>query len=357
MDVKHNIFVYNLLKSNHVTFDQDMSFNITRILDLSNQYALGNLSIEDTAHKLLRIFELGSSEHWTLVDRVCFVYRDSYSNQVRLLSSNQTSRVKSNILVPGYSCMVSESSSLMSLKGGEIRILDNIQDVLAIYRQNHHPVQRTVALLEHSGLTSGLTLPLVSNNFQAGFLFLNSVRPGVFNKLSDQDYALLCLLQLTFQGILHDYSAKHMNTELLNFNRNIENKNKISLESLKTEMIKISNHFFNHELEFEITTNVDLNFLLPQRRLVYALATALMVIRKMKQKVCINFNTHNNYWLEVEITVDDRKVMPNAVDFLSLSMIKDLKVEVLKDSVKFLIKTDYTDGKFDYSTLTNEQED
>lgn len=347
MDSKPNIYVFNLLKSTDVKFDQNESFIISRILSLANTSSMKKVTLVDISKKLLKIFEMGNIGIWTNIDRVCFVARDSYSSQLRLLSSAHNEKVAESILVPGYSCMIDERSSLINIKTGEIRVYDNIDNIISSYNSSHKKVQRSISLIHKSNLKSGITIPLKVNGIVLGFLFLNSINPGEFNKLSPQDYSLLCLLQLVYETFLSDYVFARMDLSFFASLELVENKNQILLSSLKNDLEQLSLNSLKKKMTFKVKSNVEIDFLLGHRKFIVAIMTALECINDISscKEVSISLLSCKDNSLISEITIDGGKTIEMESDRKKLHLLDDVEFHMTENKISFSHKYEnITDG-------------
>lgn len=347
MDSKPNIYVFNLLKSTDVTFNQDESFLISRILSLANTTALKRVTLIEVSKKLLKIFEMGNTGIWTTVDRVCFVARDSFSSQLRLLSSAHNEKVGESILIPGYSCLIDEQSSLINIKTGEIRVYDNIDNIINAYKTSHKKVQRSISLIHKSNLKSGITIPLKINDRVLGFLFLNSVAPSAFNNLSSEDYSLLCLLQLVYEAILSDYVFARMDLGLMTSLGLIENKNQIIHSSLKDDLEQLCLAQLKKKMTFKISSNVETDFLLGHRKFLLTIITALNCIRNISEcdEVLLSLISCKDNQLTSEITLDGGKPIKMENNKDPMNLIDDVEFQIGENKISFSHKyEDISDG-------------
>jgi hypothetical protein len=347
MDSKPNIYVFNLLKSTDVKFDPNESFIISRILSLANTSAMKKINLVDASKKLLKIFEMGNTGIWTNIDRVCFVARDSYSCQLRLLSSAHNEKVAESILVPGYSCMIDERSSLINIKTGEIRVYDNIDNIISSYNSFHKKVQRSISLIHKSNLKSGITIPLKVNGIVLGFLFLNSIKPGEFNKLSSQDYSLLCLVQLVYEALLSDYVFARMDLGFISSLELVENKNQILLSSLKNDLEQLSLNNLKKKMSFKIKGLVKTDFLLSHRKYVVSILTALNCIRNISSynEVSLSLLSCKENQLTSEITFDGGAPIDLESNTQKMNLIDDVQFHIGENKISFSHKYEnITDG-------------
>jgi hypothetical protein len=342
MNLRPNIYAFNLLKSTGVNFSQDESFTISRILDLSNSLTLNNITIEDIAKKTLKIFAMAELETWSKVDRICFAYRDSLSNQIRILSSAQTPNVKENILHPGYSCLINENSSLLDLKDGSIRIYDNIEQILESFVDSKRKIQRSISLLFQSGLNSGITIPLCVQGRTHGFLFINSSELGAFNKLSAQDYSMLCLLKVVFQTMLSDLLNQLIGPALLNCIAETPNKNQIDSDNLHSDLEKLCKDYFKIEIQFLVKTKIQEDILISYRKFLHSVIICLNNIQNLStiKSISLDFIEVKDNFISVVLLVEDENQFQLNSQVDSVDEIEDLKVSYMKDRILFTLKAE-----------------
>lgn len=347
MDSKPNIYMFNYLKSNVVSFDQDESFTISRILSLANTNALKKVPLVEVSQNLLQIFQIGNVGIWSKVDRVCFVARDSFSAQLRLLSSSHNEKVAESILVPGYSCMIDENSSLINIKTGEIRIYDNIDHIISAYAHSNKKAQRSISLIHQSNIKSGITIPLKVNDRTNGFLFINSTESGAFKDLGPQDYTLLCLLQLVYESILSDYIFARMDLGFISCLEGVENKNQILVKNLKKDLRKLYYNQYKKMINFEINSNVDTSFLLTHRKYLTSVMNALVCVKNMYyyNEIAISLLSIKDNKLFSEITFDGGRIVEMEKSIKKMNLMDDVEFFVEKDKIAFSIKYEsITDG-------------
>lgn len=228
-----NIYAYNLLKANHLNFDKEGSYLLARLLEIHQSILLKNKSIEKVSDYVMNLFLEMKIPLAKKIDRVCFVNRRLNSNHLEIISSATSSHTTSNILVPGYSCYVSEDSSLFKISPSDIRVYNNIEDILQSYHAQNKKVQRSILLLSKSEIKSGITLPLINESNVSGFLFLNSTLSDSFIELSNEDYFILGYLQLIFSSLLSTYLKDKYAISNSPSHENLENRNRIDFQSFK----------------------------------------------------------------------------------------------------------------------------
>lgn len=347
MESKPNIYVYNLLKSAGVKFDQDESFIISRILSLSNTNSLQKVPLVEISQKLLKIFEMGHTGTWSKVDRICFVARDSYSNQLRLLSSSHNEKVLDSILVPGYSCLIDEKSSLFNIKPGEIRVYENIENIISAYKISNKQVQRSLGLIYKSNLKSGITLPLMVDDRILGFLFFNSVTPGAFNNLAPQDFSLLCLLQLVYETLLSKYIFERMELNTILSLELVENKNQLSHANLKKDLEKLAYMTLHKEIDFNVQIDIKTDFLMSYRKYIQTILNILLNIKNIHSFSVISLAlvSCKENRLMTEITLDGGTKIELESNIRKINIMDDVEFRIEKNRIYFTHKYELiTDG-------------
>jgi hypothetical protein len=340
MDLRKNIYAFNLLKSYKIDFNQNESFMISRILDLNNNFLINKLSLKETTEKLLKIFYLGSYETWSITDRICFSYRDSYSNQIRILSSVQNDKIDKNKLNPGYSCLIAENSSLVNFKEGGVRIYGEINNVINSFVDNNKKIQRSLLLLQQSKVKSGLTIPLKINNEIAGYLFLNSASPSIYDNLSEHDYSILCLLQLTFQSILSQHVSNHFDFNILKSILRLQNKNQLSFELLKLDLERCFYECFLTKIDFQIVGDIDPDVLLPHRKMVNTLLTSIKHIKEfaLVKQLTLKFNQTDKNQFNIELFVEDKRMLDASSLNSSQITIDGVEIKNAENKIIFLFQ-------------------
>jgi hypothetical protein len=129
------------------------------------------------------------------VDRVCLAKCVGNSNQLEIVDAWMPHGMNPGRLVPGYRCVVDPEGSLMRLKPEQVRIFCAADEVVASFKAQGRPVQRSIGLIQKTGLSAGLCLPLFSAGQRLGFLFLNSRVMGAFDGMDeDADGGLRAVL-------------------------------------------------------------------------------------------------------------------------------------------------------------------
>lgn len=273
-----NIYTFNLLKSYNIEYNKDYSFLISRIIDLNNSFQMGKLPMEEVAKKLLKIFDMSNSTTWIKTDRICLAKRSSFSNQLKIMSSSQNDNIEVTPLNPGYTCLITENSTLLSLKAGEIRQYGNIDS----YKEAQKPIQRTLNILYKAGSKSGLTIPLHMDDIHIGYIFLNSATPYAYGHLTEEDYSILCLIQIVFENILTKFLHAEVNFEVVRKVLALEDKNQISLNTLKSNFENLFYEIFYHKVNVSLVINSDTNFLLTNRKFFHAIFFILKNIKNIE---------------------------------------------------------------------------
>ena len=131
---------------------------------------------------------------FSAIDRVCLARQIAGSNQLEVIDAFVTGRVGPSRMVPGYRCIVDPRGSLMRLAPGQLRSFQDAATVVHSFATAQRPVQRSIGLIADSGLHSGLCLPVWSSGRRLGFLFVNTVESGAFDRITDTQCGLLTLL-------------------------------------------------------------------------------------------------------------------------------------------------------------------
>lgn len=194
-----NIYAFNALKSSKLNLDEDYSFLSSLLIGLEHQIDTGHLSSSDYATALLKA--INNTDAFFTLDRVCLVYAEPLSSRLSVVTSAQSESMAENNMASGYSCYVSEESSLFSIKKSAARIYNNIDDILKTYSGTKP--QRSIKRLANMGVKSGITIPLGQFGFFSGILFLNSIQEGHFKNFKDGDYAILSLIKLISSNMLY----------------------------------------------------------------------------------------------------------------------------------------------------------
>ena len=166
---------------------------VSQLAGLAEDLASG-LGSQRPAQRLMRV--LRSHKFFHQVDRVCLAGRVPNANQLMIVDACTTERCRASILKPGYSCFVNPDGSLFNLRPGTMRIFDDSDRVLQTFAASGRPAQRSIALIDDSGLRSGLCLAIGRESELQGFLFLNSCQPELFRDITVNFAPLISLLGL-----------------------------------------------------------------------------------------------------------------------------------------------------------------
>jgi hypothetical protein len=168
---------------------EEESWLVAQVASAAEDLA-GRQSNQPPAKKLLSI--LGGHRFFQEVDRACIVGLVPGSNQLVVIDSAIHQRLRErgveNHMPPGYSCFISPTGSLTTLTPGFLRIFDDSSKVLDSFARAGRPAQRSIAYVAESGLKSGICLAIGRGQTVQGYMFLNSLKPGLFNHVM-RDYA------------------------------------------------------------------------------------------------------------------------------------------------------------------------
>ncbi len=135
------------------------------------------------------------------------------SNQLVVVDSAIHSRMRDlgipNHMPPGYSCFINPTGSLTTLKPGLLRIFDDSSQVLNSFAREGKPAQRSIAYIAEAGLKSGICLAIGRGETVQGYMFLNSLKPSLFNHVM-RDYAPLLSLFALIGTISLDAAGFHL---------------------------------------------------------------------------------------------------------------------------------------------------
>ena len=354
MSKKSNIYLFNSLKSVEVKFNQDESLIISKLLDMNNRLSNDNEdSLKNLSRELLTIFDLAEQSMWSQVDRVCISLRDSFSNQISISSADQNAKVLDNVLISGYSCVVDENSSLMSLKDGEIRTYDDIDNIISAFNLSNRKVQRSIGLISQTKIKSGLTIPLVRKGKTIGFLFFNSTKINTFQNLTAQDFSILCLVKLIVQNIASNASIDLMDSKMLEALGNVQNKNQIQLKNLKQDLEMVAREYFNKDLVFSIDSKIALEFLLPNRKFINAVFVCLKNVGNINNidKVNLTLIAEEGSELHSEISFNSSPVDFSLIGFKNVNSIIDFRMKAHGEKIKFTLKYEAITDNLLYSVV------
>jgi len=169
------------------------SWIVGQLANVAEDFATGTAS-DRPASRLMKVFR--SHEFFQSVDRVCLAGRVPGANQLVVVDSATSERITKNTLKKGYSCFVNPKGSLFSMQPSTVRVFGECNQVLASFNQQCKPAQRSIALIAEQGLRSGLCMAIGRGNAIQGFLFLNSIDPGLFDGATERFAPLLSLFGL-----------------------------------------------------------------------------------------------------------------------------------------------------------------
>jgi len=172
---------------------EEESWIVGQLANVAEDFATGTASVRPAA-RLMQVFR--SHEFFQSVDRVCLVGRVPDANQLVVVDSATSERITKNTLKKGYSCFVNPTGSLFSMQPSTVRVFGECNQVLESFNQQNKPAQRSIALIAEQGLRSGLCMAIGRGNAIQGFLFLNSIDPGLFDSVTDRYAPLLSLFGL-----------------------------------------------------------------------------------------------------------------------------------------------------------------
>lgn len=172
---------------------EEESWIVGQLANVAEDFATGTASVRP-ASRLMQVFR--SHDFFQSVDRVCLAGRVPDANQLVVVDSATSQRLTRNTLKKGYSCFVNPTGSLFSMQPSTVRVFGECNQVLASFNQQGKPAQRSIALIAEQGLRSGLCLAIGRGNAIQGFLFLNSIDPGLFDGVTERYAPLLSLFGL-----------------------------------------------------------------------------------------------------------------------------------------------------------------
>lgn len=136
------------------------------------------------------------------VDRVCLAGIVPHSNQLVAIDSACSCRIKDNLMLSGYSCFVDPEGSLLQMRPGMLRIFADTANVIASYRRESRPIQRSIAKTSRMGLRSGFCMAVGADEHTWGFLFMNSCRPNYFDGIEQSHATHLSALSIYAKSFL-----------------------------------------------------------------------------------------------------------------------------------------------------------
>ena len=169
---------------------EEESWIVSQLASVAEDLATG-LASERPALKLMQVLQ--SHKFFQQVDRVCLAGRTPNSNQLVVVDSAVSERSSKNTIKKGYSCFVNPYGSLFSMQPSTVRIFGESTNVLDSFHKQGRPAQRSIALIAEQGLRSGLCVAIGRGTTIQGFLFLNSMEPGLFDHVASRFAPLLSL--------------------------------------------------------------------------------------------------------------------------------------------------------------------
>lgn len=207
----HDLDIYHreLLGGLEKCSDEE-SWLVAQVATAAEELA-GRQSDQRPAKKLLSI--LNGHRFFQDVDRASIVGLIPGSNQLVVVDSAIHSRMRDlgipNHMPPGYSCFINPTGSLTTLKPGLLRIFDDSSQVLNSFAREGKPAQRSIAYIAEAGLKSGICLAIGRGETVQGYMFLNSLKPSLFNHVM-RDYAPLLSLFALIGTISLDAAGFHL---------------------------------------------------------------------------------------------------------------------------------------------------
>ncbi|MDD0854011.1 hypothetical protein HBN50_12940 [Halobacteriovorax sp. GB3] len=295
-----NIYAFNILRSTKALLDENYSFLISTLMHIESEMECNNLKLKDFANTLLEV--INNSNAFKNIDRVCLSLTHPGASKISVLSSANTSNLKDNRMSPGYSCFVSNSSSVFKTKNSNIRIYSNIDDI--VDRYYGAPIQRSLSKLKAMGVKSGITIPLNLSNLASGFLFINSANEGTFDDLKPEDYTILCFIKLIAMSC--------MNKTLFGID-GIDNR----VGRLLTEVHQEKNSFCEHEftknltaligarfdkiIKINVENNIKESFLFPMTPTIYLIIKAMEYCNVISSKLDFHFDLKDGETVRIEV--------------------------------------------------------
>jgi len=169
---------------------EEESWIVSQLASVAEDFATG-LASERPALKLMQVLQ--GHKFFQKVDRVCLAGRTPNSNQLVVVDSAISERSSKNTIKKGYSCFVNPYGSLFSMQPSTVRIFGESTRVLDSFHKQGRPAQRSIALIAEQGLRSGLCVAIGRGTTIQGFLFLNSMEPGLFDQVASRFAPLLSL--------------------------------------------------------------------------------------------------------------------------------------------------------------------
>ncbi len=286
------------------------------------------------------------------VDRVCLAGVIPNSNELIAVDSACSGKIRENLMVPGYSCYVDPKGSLFQMRPGMLRIFGDSAHVIASFRREGRPVQRSIGKTAGMGLRSGFCLAIGSEVRTWGFLFMNSCVPNYFEGIEETHATHLSALSVYAKPFLqsrHFGESQYCEAEKLERARGEAFSPKVLLELLKEahgkflpgepklriKMDNVPRFLCNHERLTKILTQIAIEIRLAQRR--------------TDSELCFHFG-RSEAGIVVRVEHDFR-----AVDACTTNLFQQRLKEICdsEDSVGFRVETDLdqTEIAFNYEHL------
>jgi hypothetical protein len=265
-----NIYGFTALKSSKMTLDKNYSYLVSQLISIEHEVDKQSIDIKDYASRILSV--VNSVNCFFNIDRVCLVYTQPLSCKLSVLSSANLDESDENIMATGYSCYVSEYSSLFKIENSSIRIYDDIDDILKTYQNKS--IQRSLFRLSKMGIKSGITIPLGNFGFFSGILFLNSKKKAAFTQFQDEDYSVLSMLKLISSNILYRNLHRGISVDSYLLRKIEENRlpNIFDINLFKSVFVSLfKNRFKNFEMKITEKDFDDTRILYNPNSLIYFL--------------------------------------------------------------------------------------
>lgn len=217
------------------------------------------------------------------VDRICLVGIVPNSNQLMAVDSACSCKIKDNLMLPGYSCYVDPAGSLFQMRPGMLRIFADSANVIASYRRESRPVQRSIAKTSMMGLKSGFCMAIGAEEKTWGFLFMNSCRPNYFDGIEQSQATHLSALSIHAKSLLQANGfgrTSSSKTERQGMSQAEPFSPKQLMELLKAE----HQRFLPGEPQFQIKMENTSPFLCNHPRLAQVLSRIAIEIRLVKKQ-------------------------------------------------------------------------
>lgn len=349
-----NIFAYNALKASTCKFDENYSHLHSLLLHLENQYSFSESSLEGFSKAVMDAINLSGA--FFPIDRVCLTLTYPQGTRIRAVSVANSSRVGENIMPANYSCFVSKKSSVLKTETSNVRIFSDIDDIIAKYEEGK-PVQRSLRLLKEMGLKSGITIPLPLSNAVSGFLFLNSVYQGTFDKLETEDYSTLCLLKMVATSVLQKCvltKAPIDHTQFIPISEIKETTNSFSVDEFKINLNKVLSHQYEKNIEVGIKTSSITPVFFSIKPTLYLLTKAFELSGIFFQTDRLNMEMKLHQQEQeafFELKIPDYKISDRQLQTLqSMKILTEYDVTVENGSLTCRSKAELVQNKnFDYS--------